>query len=111
MKPEVLRTLPKDKFDPALTKLLVTGGGSFIPSVVECIRECANILGPSYPRKVDNQHVPPAYAKIPGIADIYPLIAVSLGSTEKKYPKERMIEPIAPDPGPYEIGGYFTKGV
>lgn len=108
---DILNTLPKDKFDPAITKIVVTGGGSFIPSIVDCVRECAKLLGPSYPRKVDARHVPPTYAEVPGIEGIYPLIAVALGSTEREYPKEQMIEPIAPDPGPHRIGGYFTKGV
>jgi hypothetical protein len=98
-------------FAPERTEILVTGGGSFIESIVDVIRESVNILGSSYPRKVNNRYIPATYARIPGFGDIYPLIAVSLGSTERDYPEQKELTRIERDPGPHKLGGYYTKGM
>jgi len=64
----------------------VTGGGAFLPSVVDCVREAVAALGPAYPAKVRADYVSPLYTSIPNIGHLYPLLAASLGSTEKEYP-------------------------
>lgn len=108
---EVLQNVSRDKFDPSVTEFLVTGGGSFIPSIVKCIRECTRVLGSSYERKVQHRYLPAAYDVIPNFANVFPMLAVSIGSTEPEYPKEQMMVHISRDPGPPVLSGYYTKGV
>jgi hypothetical protein len=107
----VLISITKDKFHPQQTEFLITGGGSFIASVVDCIRECVSRFGPSYPRKVVNNYLPGSYRNIPNFMNLYPMLAVSLGSTESSYPEEKMMPSITPDPGSHVVGGYYQKGV
>jgi hypothetical protein len=73
-----------NRLDPQQTEVLVTGGGAFLPSVLGCIREAVATLGPAYPNTVRTDCIPTPYASIPNIAHLYPLLAVSLGSTEKR---------------------------
>ena len=70
---QAVRAAGIECFDPAVTEILVTGGGSFIPAVVECIRESASVLGPAFASKVRADYVSPFYASIPNIAHVYPL--------------------------------------
>ena len=98
-------------FAPDRTEILVTGGGSFLQSVVSTIRESVHLLGPSYPNRVNNRFIPSLYSRIPNFRDIYPLVAVSLGSTEREYPEQRELPRIGPDPGAHRLGGYFTTGL
>lgn len=100
---EVQTIIPKDKFDPSLTEFLVTGGGSFVPSIVECIRECARLFGPSYQNKVEHRYLPSRYKNF---TSVYPMLAVSLGSTEREYPAEQMITPIELVPGTFVLDKY-----
>jgi hypothetical protein len=86
---EAIKSVGMHRFDPGLTEIIVTGGGAFLPSVVECIREAVATLGPAYPAKVRADYVSPLYTSIPDISHLYPLLAVSLGSTEKMYPDEQ----------------------
>ncbi|HUJ88865.1 MAG TPA: hypothetical protein VLX12_01615, partial [Syntrophorhabdales bacterium] len=86
---EAIKSIGMHRFDPGLTEIIVTGGGAFLPSVAECIREAVATLGPAYPAKVRTDYVSPLYTSIPDIGHLYPLLAVSLGSTEKGYPDEQ----------------------
>jgi hypothetical protein len=85
---EAIKALGMHRFDPGFTEIIVTGGGAFLPSVVDCIREAVATLGPAYPAKVRADFVSPLYTSIPNIASLYPLLAVSLGATEKEYSDE-----------------------
>ncbi len=85
---EAIKAVGMHRFDPGLTEIIVTGGGAFVPSVVDCIREAVATLGPAYPARVRADFVSPLYTSIPNIGSLYPLLAVSLGVTEKEYPDE-----------------------
>ncbi len=85
---EAIKAIGMHRFDPGFTEIIVTGGGAFLPSVVDCIREAVATLGPAYPAKVRADFVSPLYTSIPNIASLYPLLAVSLGATEKEYSDE-----------------------
>jgi hypothetical protein len=91
---QAVRTAGVECFDPAFTEILVTGGGSFIPAVVDCIRESASVLGPAFGSKVRADYVSPCYASIPNIADIYPALSVALGSAEKEQPVDQIVQPV-----------------
>ncbi|MFC1817145.1 hypothetical protein ACFL0M_14690, partial [Thermodesulfobacteriota bacterium] len=108
---KILNSINKDKFHPQQTEFLITGGGSFIPSVVDCIRDCTSRFGPGYERKVVNNYLPSSYRNIPNFINLYPMLAVSLGSTEGSYPEEKMMPSITLDPGRHFIGGYYQRGV
>lgn len=102
---QAVRAAGIECFDSAVTEILVTGGGSFIPAVVECIRESASVLGPAFASKVRAGYVSPFYASIPNIADVYPALSVALGSAEKEQPVEQIAQPpieakTSPQPGP-----------
>lgn len=102
---QAVRAAGIECFDSAVTEILVTGGGSFIPAVVECIRESASVLGPAFASKVRAGYVSPFYASIPNIADVYPALSVALGSAEKEQPVEQIAQPpieakTSPHPGP-----------
>jgi hypothetical protein len=86
---ESIKAIGMHRFDPGFTEIIVTGGGAFLPSVVDCIREAVATLGPGYPAKVRADFVSPLYTSIPNIGSLYPLLAVSLGATEKEYPDEQ----------------------
>jgi len=83
---EAIKAIGMHRFDPGLTEIIVTGGGAFLPSVVDCICEAVATLGPAYPAKVRADYVSPLYTSVPNIEQLYPLLAVSLGSTEKECP-------------------------
>jgi len=83
---ETIKAIGMHRFDPGHTEIIVTGGGAFLPSVVDCVREAVAALGPAYPAKVRADYVSPLYTSIPNIGHLYPLLAASLGSTEKEYP-------------------------
>ncbi len=85
---EAIKALGMHRFDPAFTEIIVTGGGAFLPSVVDCIREGVATLGPGYPSRVRSDYVSPLYTTITDIGRLYPLLAVSLGVTEKEYTAE-----------------------
>ena len=86
---EAIKAIGMHRFDPGFTEIIVTGGGAFLPSVVDCVKEAVATLGPAYPAKVRADYVSPLYTSIPNIGHLYPLLAVSLGSTEKEYPDEQ----------------------
>jgi molecular chaperone DnaK (HSP70) len=88
---EAIKAIGMHRFDPGLTEIIVTGGGAFLPSVVDCVREAVATLGPAYPAKVKADYVSPLYTSIPNIGHLYPLLAVSLGSTEKEYPDVQVV--------------------
>lgn len=97
--------------DPSNAGFYITGGGSFIPSIVNCIKECTGIIGPSFPSRVIVGFIPPEYASNDSIATDYPMLAVSLGATEPMYPPEKPMPPLTVDPGEHEIGKFRIKGV
>jgi hypothetical protein len=88
---DAIKTVGMHRFNPGTTEILVTGGGALLPSVVNCIREAVATLGPAYPAKVRADYVSPPYASVPKINGFYPLLAASLGSTEKEYPDEQVM--------------------
>ncbi|MFX0202480.1 MAG: hypothetical protein ACFFCW_40760 [Candidatus Hodarchaeota archaeon] len=100
----------RDHLDPNRTEFLVTGGGSLMPSIIDCIRDCVATLGGSYTTKVKGHSVPTVYEGIPNITNVYAMLAVSLGSTEREYLREKQLSPIKRQPGTVIIGGYYTKG-
>jgi len=85
---EAIKAVGMHRFDPAFTEIIVTGGGAFLPSVVDCIREAVATLGPAYPPKVKADYVSPIYTSLPNIEQFYPALVVSLGSAEKEIPEE-----------------------
>ena len=107
----ILKVIDRKKFKPEHTEFIVTGGGSFIPSIVNCISDCVSNLGSGFSKKVINNYFPQAYSEIPNFINFYPMLAVSLGSTESSYPEEKVLPKISADPGEYSIGGYYQKGI
>jgi hypothetical protein len=96
---EAIKAVGMHRFDPGFTEILITGGGAYLPSVVDCVREAVATLGPAYPSKVRSDYASALYASIPNIGALYPLLAVALGSTEKEYPDEQATAaPSAPTP-------------
>jgi hypothetical protein len=81
---EAIKAIGMHRFDPGFTEIIITGGGAFLPSVVDCIREAVATLGPAYPAKVRADFISPLYTSIPNIGSLYPLLAVSLGAAEKE---------------------------
>ena len=86
---EAIKAVGMHRFDPGFTEILITGGGAYLPSVVDCVRDAVATLGPAYPSKVRSDYVSALYTSIPNIGALYPLLAVALGSTEKEYPDEQ----------------------
>lgn len=93
---EAIKAVGMHRFDPAHTEILITGGGAYMPNVVDCVREAVATLGPAYPAKVRTDYVSALYASIPSIAALYPLLSVSLGVTEDELPDEQLAVPTAP---------------
>lgn len=93
---EAIKALGMHRFDPAHTEILITGGGAYMPSVVDCVREAVATLGPAYPARVRSDYVSALYASIPNIAKLYPLLSVSLGATEDEAPDEQLTTAAAP---------------
>jgi len=100
-----------DHFDPGRTEFLVTGGGSFIKSIVDRIEDCAACIGPPFRKRVISSYIPPDYIEIPNISKFYPMLAVSLGSTERDYPAEGVLPPVEKfKKGSAILERYPTKG-
>jgi hypothetical protein len=98
---EAIKAVGMHRFDPGFTEILITGGGAYLPSVVDCVRDAVATLGPAYPSKVRSDYVSALYTSIPNIGALYPLLAVALGSTEKEYPDEQAtVAPAAATPTP-----------
>ncbi len=86
---EAIKAVGMHRFDPGFTEILVTGGGAYLPSVVDCVREAVATLGPAYPGKVRSDYISALYTSLPNIGALYPMVAASLGSTEKECPDEQ----------------------
>jgi hypothetical protein len=95
---EAIRAVGMHRFDPGFTEILITGGGAYLPSVVDCVREAVATLGPAYPSKVRSDYVSALYTSIPNIGALYPLLAVALGSTEEYPDEQATAAPPAPTP-------------
>jgi len=108
---ELTMKFSKDHFDPKRTEFLVTGGGSFIQSIINCIEDCAARIGPTFRRNVIFRDIPPEYRGIPNMPQVYPMLAVSLGATERNYPSEGVLPLITQYKQQPVLGGYFTKGI
>jgi hypothetical protein len=95
---EAIKAVGMHRFDPGLTEILITGGGAYLPSVVDCVREAVATLGPSYPSKVRVDYASALYTSIPNIGTLFPLLCVALGAAEKEYPDEQVeAAPAAPE--------------
>ncbi len=116
---EAIKSVGMHRFDPGLTEILVTGGGAYVPSVVDCVREAVATLGPTYPSKVRAEYASALYTSVPNIGALFPLLAVALGTAEKEHPDEQAeVVPAAPvadkkaDPSPRNrVGAAAAKGV